>query len=133
LGENGIEVALATMGPPPSAEQQSDVTALAAVELFQSAFRLEWMEDPWIDLRRAGEWLLGLEERVRPDLIHLNSFAHGDLPWRAPTVVVGHSCVLSWWEAVKVNPLLLNGRSMPAPSAEDFPRLILRPRQLGPC
>jgi glycogen synthase len=59
------------------------------------------MPDPWDDVRRAGEWLLDLEVRLCPDLIHLNSYAFGDLPWRAPVLAVGHSCVLSWWRAVK--------------------------------
>jgi glycosyltransferase involved in cell wall biosynthesis len=59
------------------------------------------MEDPWSDVDRAGEWLLGLEEAVEPDVIHLNGYVHGALSWRRPTLMVGHSCVLSWWEAVK--------------------------------
>ena len=41
---------------------------------------------------------------MRPDVIHLNGFAHGALPWSAPVVMVGHSCVLSWWQAVKGEP-----------------------------
>jgi glycosyltransferase involved in cell wall biosynthesis len=41
---------------------------------------------------------------VRPDLIHLNGYVHGALPWSAPKVMVGHSCVLSWWQAVKGEP-----------------------------
>jgi glycosyltransferase involved in cell wall biosynthesis len=58
------------------------------------------MEAPWEEVARAGNWLLGLEADLRPDLIHLNGYAHGDLPWRAPTLMAGHSCVLSWWQAV---------------------------------
>ncbi|MGE5532026.1 MAG: glycosyltransferase family 4 protein, partial [Bacteroidota bacterium] len=50
---------------------------------------------------QAGEWLLQVADRVEPDLIHLNGYVHGTLPWRAPVLMVGHSCVLSWWEAVK--------------------------------
>src|SRR5207248_1821480 len=38
--------------------------------------------------------------RIHPDIVHLNGFAHGALPWRSPALVVGHSCVLSWREAV---------------------------------
>ena len=48
----------------------------------------------------AGEWLLDLENRLQPELIHLNNFAHGDLSWNAPVVLVAHSCVYSWWNAV---------------------------------
>jgi glycogen synthase len=32
--------------------------------------------------------------------VHLNGFVHGALPWSAPVLVAGHSCVLSWWRAV---------------------------------
>jgi glycosyltransferase involved in cell wall biosynthesis len=34
-------------------------------------------------------------------VIHLNGYVHAAADWRAPVLVVGHSCVLSWWEAVK--------------------------------
>jgi glycosyltransferase involved in cell wall biosynthesis len=33
--------------------------------------------------------------------VHLNGYCHGHLPFAAPVLVVGHSCVLSWWRAVK--------------------------------
>jgi glycosyltransferase involved in cell wall biosynthesis len=44
--------------------------------------------------------LLELEEQLRPDVVHLNGYAHGRLPWRTPVVVVAHSDVVSWWWAV---------------------------------
>ena len=47
-----------------------------------------------------GAWLLALERELRPDVIHLNGFADATLAWRAPVVVVGHSCALSWWRDV---------------------------------
>ncbi len=95
------EVALATMGAPLSAAQQAEANALPNVTVYESTYRLEWMTDPWDDVAAAGRWLLTLEEALSPDLIHLNNYAHGALPWRAPLLMVGHSCVLSWWEAVK--------------------------------
>ena len=52
------------------------------------------------DVLRAGAWLMELEATYAPDLVHLNGYAHAALPWRAPVVVVAHSCVLSWWRAV---------------------------------
>src|SRR5205085_9168278 len=70
-------------------------------ELHESTFALEWEDEPWDDVDRAGRWLLELEERVRPDVVHLNGYAHGALPWRTPVVVAAHSDVLSWWEAVR--------------------------------
>ncbi len=101
LAPYGVEVTLATMGAPLSAHQWEQARALPNLKVEQSTFRLEWMEEPWEDVRAAGEWLLELEALVRPDVVHLNNFCHGALPWAAPTVVVAHSCVLSWWRAVK--------------------------------
>jgi glycogen(starch) synthase len=100
LGEQGVEVALATMGAALSEEQKAEAQALPRLQLFESDFRLEWMEEPWGEVDQAGGWLLDLETRLRPDFVHLNSFAHGSLPLRAPKLVAGHSCVFSWWKAV---------------------------------
>lgn len=96
----GIEVILATMGRPLTIQQRKEAAGLANLELRESSFKLEWMEEPWRDVQAAGNWLLDLEQCTRPDLIHLNGYAHGALAWQAPTVVVAHSCVLSWWRAV---------------------------------
>ena len=46
---------------------------------------------------------------LRPDVVHLNGYAHAALPWRAPVLVAGHSCVLSWWDAVKGEPAPARG------------------------
>jgi len=97
LERHGVEIVLATMGGPPPAESLPP----NVIASFHAGFKLEWMDDPWEDVRRAGEWLLELESRFGPSAIHLNGYAHAALPWRAPVLVVGHSCVLSWWEAVR--------------------------------
>jgi glycosyltransferase involved in cell wall biosynthesis len=99
LTMRGVTIDLATMGPAPSAAQLHEAER-AGVRVTVGPFRLEWMDDPWEDVDRAGEWLLDLERSIRPDLVHLNGYSHGALPWRAPVLMVGHSCVLSWWRAV---------------------------------
>jgi len=104
LCDRGVEVALAIMGEPPSEAQREMAGRIPGLRLFESTFRLEWMEDPWRDIERAGDWLLGLEARFAPDLVHLNGYVHAALPWSAPRLVVAHSCVLSWWQAVKGEP-----------------------------
>jgi glycogen synthase len=99
-----IEVVLATMGARLDGDQRKEVAGLSNVQLYESAFKLEWMQEPWQDVARAGEWLLQLEEKTRPKVIHLNGYGHGFLPWSAPKLIVGHSCVCSWWRAVKKAP-----------------------------
>lgn len=105
LHHHGIEVALATMGDPPRPHQRREAGAIGSLTLYESTYKLEWMDNPWSDVQQAGDWLLYLEETIRPDVVHLNSYVHADLPWKAPTLVVAHSCVASWWQAVKNTPL----------------------------
>src|SRR5690606_6933433 len=94
-----VEVVMATMGGPLSMSHWRDIDRLG-IDVHESRFKLEWMEDPWADVEEAGEWLLELVRQVQPDLVHLNNFAHGALPWPCPSLVAGHSCVYSWWRAV---------------------------------
>lgn len=96
-----IAVHLATMGAPLSKGQWREVRQLENVTVHESDFKLEWMQDPWKDITASGAWLLALEKKIEPDLVHLNNFAHGALPWASPVLMVAHSCVLSWWKAVK--------------------------------
>jgi len=104
LAEAEVQVDLATMGEPVTAMQAEAAREVPGLRLHESTYRLEWMDDPWEDVRASGDWLLALEDRLAPDVIHLNGYAHGALPWRVPSVVVAHSCVLSWWEAVLGTP-----------------------------
>lgn len=104
LRGSGIDFALATMGPPPNAQQRAALGRIGNVTLHESAFKLEWMENPWADVDEAGRWLLDVAEHFQPDMIHLNGYAHGDLPWRRPVLMVAHSCVYSWYTAVKNQP-----------------------------
>ncbi|MDO5575800.1 MAG: glycosyltransferase family 4 protein [Fibrobacter sp.] len=99
--KRGIEVALATMGSLPTKSQVLQIAGIHNVELFESSYKLEWMDNPWKDIEDASEWLLELELITHPDIIHLNGYAFSGLPWHAPVVVTAHSCVCSWFGEVK--------------------------------
>ena len=111
LGKYDVEVAVATMGPELSPAQREEAASVPNVKLFSSKYKLEWMQDSSRDVKAAGEWLLGLEKRLRPEVVHLNGYAHAALPWRSPKLVVGHSCLLSRWRACRIGepPLELDG------------------------
>jgi glycogen(starch) synthase len=110
LAERGHEVVLAALGGRASPAQEAQVARRPGVQLHSSAWKLEWMDDPWAEVDQSCAWVLDLAGRVRPDVVHLNTLAHGALPWKAPTLLVAHSCVLSWWQSV---------RGVPAPPAWD--------------
>ena len=101
LSKRGIAVDLATMGATLTPPQARAAAAIGSLTVHESSYQLEWMQDPWSDVERAGDWLLTLENDLNPDVVHLNGYCHGNLPWRAPHIVAGHSCVLSWWSSVK--------------------------------
>src|SRR3954452_21657778 len=101
LRRHRVEVALATMGAPLDASQAAEAAALPGLQIYESAYRLEWMREPWDDVDESGAWLLDLERQTAPDVVHLNGYSHASLPFAAPVLVVGHSCVLSWWRAVR--------------------------------
>ena len=99
LRPHDVEVHLATMGRRRKEAQRAESAVFAAVH--ESDFPLEWQDDPWLGVDAAGDWLLALEQEVAPDVVHLNGYVHATLPWRAPTLVVAHSDVVSWWRAVQ--------------------------------
>ncbi|MFT3917270.1 MAG: glycosyltransferase family 4 protein [Anaeromyxobacteraceae bacterium] len=101
LRARGVEVVLATEGARLAPDQRLQVLAVEGLAHEEGYFRLEWMPDPWAHVAAAGRWLLDLERRHRPDVVHLSSYAHGALPFRARKVLTAHSCVPSWLEAVR--------------------------------
>jgi len=101
LAEFGVEILLVSSGGPLTAAQRAEIDSQSHVTLVETRFQLEWMEDPWEDVAEYGAQLLELATEFQPDVVHLNEFSYGALDWQAPTIVVGHSCVCSWFESVR--------------------------------
>lgn len=99
LGQK-VEIHLAVMGKAPDEAQRRQAKKLSNLHLHVFEGKLEWMDDPWEDVERSCQWLKDLERKLRPDIMHLNTFSHAALSWQVPVVTVFHSCVLSWWQAV---------------------------------
>ena len=95
---------LATMGPRPTRAQRREVERLGNVVLAESDYRLEWMAGGGADFAASRDWLAGLAERHDVDIVHVNGYAHADLGVDRPVLVVAHSDVQSWWEAVHKRP-----------------------------
>src|SRR3982751_6596303 len=56
LASHGVRVSLATMGAPLRFDQQEQAANIPKLTIYESSYRLEWMDDPWEDVERAGEW-----------------------------------------------------------------------------
>jgi glycosyltransferase involved in cell wall biosynthesis len=107
---------LVTAGAPLQHWQREEAAVLENLTIHETEFPLEWMSDPWNRLDESADYLLKLEEVLQPDLIHLNSYSYGSLPFKAPRIVVAHSDVYSWWQSVK-------GEMPPADWGEYFKRV----------
>lgn len=87
------EVHLALIGP------HSAAPALPVASCEVAELRLEWMPDSDTDMAATAEWVADLCERVRPDILHMNTYA-AVLDPGVPVLLTAHSCVLTWWRAV---------------------------------
>lgn len=97
----GWEASLVVFGPEPSEEQISQAGRVALSSLHYIPTRLEWMPEPWDQLEEAADRLAQIIDEERPSLLHLNSYHPAARSWPVPVVLGAHSCVLSWWRAVK--------------------------------
>lgn len=90
-----LELHIAVIGPPPSDAQRSELATLGrgAITHAPTPPGREWT--PWGDIAEGNEWLLTLEERIAPDVIHLNHLPLGVLPWSGPTLLTLHGDALS--------------------------------------
>jgi glycosyltransferase involved in cell wall biosynthesis len=99
----GIETLLAVMGPSPSAKQRDEA---AEFQLNDTGLPLEWLDTNATELRHAGEAIAEIAEREQADIVQTSSAALlADVHFAQPCVAVQHSCVASWWAAVKGTPL----------------------------
>src|SRR3954470_23730294 len=99
----GVEALIAVMGPSPSTKQYEEA---ADVELIDTGLPLEWLDTSPAQNRRAGEIIAQIADRECVDIVQTCSAALlADAKFNQPCVAVQHSCVASWWAAVRGTPL----------------------------
>src|SRR5690606_34601643 len=102
-----VEVVLVCTGPEPCASQMQQAKKLMknGMRFYHQPYCLEWMDDSWDDVQQTNSWIKEIYQIEKPDLLHFNSYAPAGLDWEVPTLLVAHSCVTSWWQTVKQEPL----------------------------
>ncbi|MDJ0389981.1 glycosyltransferase family 4 protein [Roseomonas sp. E05] len=105
IGE-GVEVVLAVLGPAPGARQRAEAAAIPGLRIVETGLALEWTAEDAAAVLEAGTRLAALARAEGVGLVHLNSpaLAAGGA-FTVPVVAACHSCVASWWEAVRGGPL----------------------------
>lgn len=105
LAGAGTRTLLVTMGPRPSPEQRAEVTALDSVTMIESDVPLDWLAPDFATVRAGGRAIARLARDHDVDLVQLHAAALADAEFAVPVVVVAHSCVGTWWDAVESAPL----------------------------
>ena len=101
LAEAGVRVTLAVPGPAPDGDQRTQAQA-AGVALEPLGGALDWTAAHADEVAASAARLFQLCARLRPDVVHLNSPALAACgPFPAPVLAACHSCVKTWWAAVR--------------------------------
>ncbi|MBN9561466.1 MAG: glycosyltransferase family 4 protein [Alphaproteobacteria bacterium] len=100
LVAHGTETVLAVLGPPPTDAQRAE--ACDIVRLIETGLPLDWTADNEQALARASSELSGLASCIGAELVQLHAPAFAGLTrWPVPVVSVAHSCLGTWWRAVR--------------------------------
>ena len=98
-------VTLALLGPAPARAQRADAAA-RGLDLVELPHPPEWLAADAAAVRAGSAALAELAGRAGADLLHLNHPALGaDTAFPCPTLAMAHSCVATWWEAVRGDAL----------------------------
>jgi glycosyltransferase involved in cell wall biosynthesis len=96
---------LAVLGPGPSAGQLTDAAAVPGLHLINTALPLDWTAAEPAEIRSAAAVLAGLAAEAEVHRVQLHTPALAVADYCTPVVSVVHSCVATWWAAVRTGPL----------------------------
>lgn len=106
LAVRKVEVILAVLGPPPDAKQVAEAAAISGLRLTVTGLPLDWLAETASAVGATGSALAGMARRFDVDTVQVHAPALvGDASWPVPVVAVAHSCVATWWDAVREGPM----------------------------
>lgn len=106
LAQCGIRTVLAVLGPSASLAQRAEAETVPGLRLVETGLPLDWTAATPQELAQASERLSGLAALTGVGSVHLHAPALvGAARWPAPVVSVAHSCMATWWHAVRGGPM----------------------------
>ncbi|WP_131195446.1 glycosyltransferase family 4 protein [Lichenihabitans psoromatis] len=105
LVRHDMRVVLAVLGPELDADKRASA-ADAGIDVIETGLAPEWLATQASEVEQAGAAVADLAVREGADLVHLNHPAlAASTPFEVPVLAVCHSCVATWWAAVRGTPL----------------------------
>ncbi|MBR0654177.1 glycosyltransferase family 4 protein [Roseomonas arctica] len=106
LAARGVVTHLALLGPSPSAAQAAQAATIPGLTLHDTGLPLDWMAGTPDAIRTAGVAIRNLAATLGVDLVHLNSPALASAGgFGVPVLSACHSCLATWWAAVRGGPM----------------------------
>ncbi|HET8996467.1 MAG TPA: glycosyltransferase family 4 protein [Acetobacteraceae bacterium] len=97
----GAAVTVVVMGPPANDAQRAEAR-ICGVDLVETALPLDWLAEDAGALEQAARALAGLARELGADSVQVHSPAYATgADWNVPVVAMAHSCVGTWWRAVR--------------------------------
>jgi glycogen(starch) synthase len=101
LTRRGFSVVFAVLGPPPSEVQRASARSIPGLELHETALALDWLAEDPREIDEASRALADLAAQTQARVAHLHSPALAVSSFPCPVVASVHSCLATWWSAVK--------------------------------
>ena len=94
---------MALLGPEPNRTQRERLQGISGLEVLETRLPLDWLAETPAQVRAAAEALSVLAHDSQSAVAHLHApaLAVSRTPWPCPVVGVAHSCMSTWWEAVR--------------------------------
>lgn len=105
LTPHGIETTIAVLGPPMSGQQAEAAGAVAGLTVRSIDLPLDWLAESPRHVEDTADVLARLAGEMSADVVQLHAPALAVASYPAPVLAVLHSCLATWWAAVKTGPL----------------------------
>jgi glycosyltransferase involved in cell wall biosynthesis len=105
LRAHGVTTTLAMMGPPMRPAQAAAALDVPGLTILDTRLPLDWLAEDAHSIGEAAHALARIAKQRGTDLVQVNTPALADAPFDVPVVAAAHSCLATWWIAVKEGPL----------------------------
>jgi glycosyltransferase involved in cell wall biosynthesis len=106
MAPRGVRTTLAVLGPGLDATRRARAAQVPRLDLVETGLPLDWLAETEAEVLQAGHAVAALATRSGAQLLQLNSpalAAAAEFP--CPVVGVCHSCLATWWQAVRDGPM----------------------------
>ena len=103
--ERGSHCVIAVIGPEVDDSKRSAAAVVPNCRLIETDLPLDWTASDYETFAASIATLHDITRANGADTVHLHAPALAIVPWSTPAVAVAHSCVGTWWEALRAGPL----------------------------